>query len=142
MGVLGCKAHFGLVDRREGYKRAGSAWLGALEGHQTAIGRGFVDSVGYSDRTLLKDSLCIALAKSEEEVERFDECFDIFFTRDEFRDREEEDESEGLSSGVVRTPRAGETDVCFCNSGIFVDPLDQRKKHFGIIVMLILNLWI
>ncbi len=63
----------------------------AIDAHCT------VDSVGYSDRTLLKDSLCIALAKSEEEVERFDECFDIFFTRDEFRDREEEDESEGLS---------------------------------------------
>ena len=63
----------------------------AIDAHCT------VDSVGYSDRTLLKDSLCIALAKSEEEVERFDECFDIFFTRDEFRNREEEDESEGLS---------------------------------------------
>ena len=63
----------------------------AIDAHCT------VDSVGYSDRTLLKDSLCIALAKSEEEVERVDECFDIFFTRDEFRDREEEDESEGLS---------------------------------------------
>ena len=49
MGVLGCKANFGLVDRREGYKRAGSAWLGALEGHQTAIGWSFVDSVSYSD---------------------------------------------------------------------------------------------
>ena len=41
----------------------------AIDAHFT------VDSVGYSDRTLLKDSLCIALAKSEEEVERFDECF-------------------------------------------------------------------
>jgi len=41
--------------------------------------------IGYDDRTLLKDALCIALAKTEDEVERFDECFDAYFTRDEFR---------------------------------------------------------
>ena len=64
----------------------------AIDAHFT------VDSVGYSDRTLLKDSLCIALAKSEEEVERFDECFEIFFTRDEFRDREEPSDGNGLSN--------------------------------------------
>lgn len=63
----------------------------AIDAHCT------VDTVGYADRTLLKDSLCIALAKSEEEVERFDECFEMFFARDEFRDREAESESEGLS---------------------------------------------
>ena len=63
----------------------------AIDAHCT------VDSVGYSNRTLLKDSLCIALAKSEDEVERFDECFDIFFDRDEFRDRETENDCEGLT---------------------------------------------
>jgi uncharacterized protein with von Willebrand factor type A (vWA) domain len=63
----------------------------AIDAHCT------VDSVGYSNRTLLKDALCIALAKSEDEVERFDECFDIFFDRDEFRDRETENDCEGLT---------------------------------------------
>jgi uncharacterized protein with von Willebrand factor type A (vWA) domain len=41
--------------------------------------------VGFADRELVRDSLCIALAKTEDEVARFDECFDAFFTRDEFR---------------------------------------------------------
>ena len=63
----------------------------AIDAHCT------VDSVGYSNRTLLKDSLCIALAKSEDEVERFDECFEIFFDRDEFRDRETDNDGEGLT---------------------------------------------
>ena len=63
----------------------------AIDAHNT------VDSVGYADRTLLKDSLCIVLAKSEEEVERFDDCFDMFFARDEFRDRNEERTAEGMS---------------------------------------------
>ena len=35
--------------------------------------------MGVSDRTLLKDALAIALAKSAEEKERFDETFDRFF---------------------------------------------------------------
>jgi len=44
-----------------------------------------VAEVGYGDRTLLKDALCITLAKSEEEVSRFDAAFDTFFTREEFK---------------------------------------------------------
>lgn len=51
----------------------------AIDAHRALI------EVGYDDRTLLKDALCIALAKTEDEVERFDECFDAYFTRDEFR---------------------------------------------------------
>ena len=38
----------------------------AIDAHTT------VDMVGYADRTLLKDALCAALAKSADEVERFD----------------------------------------------------------------------
>ncbi|MGY8958778.1 MAG: VWA containing CoxE family protein, partial [Alphaproteobacteria bacterium] len=53
-----------------------------------------IDLVGFSDRTFLKDTLCVALAKSEEEVHAFDECFDMFFTREEFQDRREGEDSE------------------------------------------------
>jgi uncharacterized protein with von Willebrand factor type A (vWA) domain len=38
--------------------------------------------VGYADRELFKDALCVALAKSREEVVRFDRTFETFFTRD------------------------------------------------------------
>ena len=43
-----------------------------------------VAEVGFADRTLLKDSLVVTLAKSAEEAKRFDACFDTFFARDEF----------------------------------------------------------
>ena len=43
-----------------------------------------VAEVGFADRTLLKDSLGVTLAKSAEEADRFDACFDTFFARDEF----------------------------------------------------------
>ena len=47
-----------------------------LEAHEvTAL-------VGFSDRTGLKDALAVTVAKSEEEKERFDACFDLFFSRE------------------------------------------------------------
>ena len=46
-----------------------------------------VAAIGYGDRVLLKDTLCIALAKTADEVRRFDDCFEMFFSRDQFRDR-------------------------------------------------------
>lgn len=51
----------------------------AIDAHRT------VEAVGYADRTLLKDALCATLAKTSDEVTRFDACFDMFFSRDEFR---------------------------------------------------------
>ena len=43
-----------------------------------------VARIGYGDRELLKDALCATLAKSEDEVARFDRAFDNFFARDAF----------------------------------------------------------
>jgi len=45
-----------------------------------------VEIVGYADRGTLKDSLALVLAKTEEEKRRFEECFDLYFSRDGFRD--------------------------------------------------------
>ncbi|HEX3701429.1 MAG TPA: VWA domain-containing protein [Phenylobacterium sp.] len=36
---------------------------------------------GYADRELFKDALCVSLAKSPDEVARFDTTFETFFTR-------------------------------------------------------------
>jgi hypothetical protein len=38
--------------------------------------------VGYGDRTVLKDSLSLVLAKTPEEKHLFDECFELYFRRD------------------------------------------------------------
>ncbi len=40
-----------------------------------------VATVGYGDRELFKDALCATLAKSRDEVGRFDATFETFFTR-------------------------------------------------------------
>lgn len=44
-----------------------------------------VAEVGYADRTLLRDALCVTLAKTAEEVDSFELAFDTFFTREEFK---------------------------------------------------------
>jgi len=41
-----------------------------------------VAAVGYADRELFKDALCATLAKSRDEVDRFDAAFETFFARD------------------------------------------------------------
>ena len=43
-----------------------------------------VQVVGFSDRTVLKDSLSLVLAKTPDEKNLFDECFDLYFRRDGF----------------------------------------------------------
>ncbi|WP_428489639.1 VWA domain-containing protein [Rhodopila sp.] len=42
-----------------------------------------VDLIGFSDRTVLKDTLGLLLAKTPEEKTAYDEVFDIYFQRDE-----------------------------------------------------------
>ena len=43
-----------------------------------------VETVGYADRDAFKDALAVALAKSREEKELFDRCFELYFRRDAF----------------------------------------------------------
>lgn len=50
----------------------------AIDAHRT------VALVGFSDRQLFKDALCATLAKTADEVERFDATFDTFFKRNAF----------------------------------------------------------
>jgi uncharacterized protein with von Willebrand factor type A (vWA) domain len=49
----------------------------AIDAHQAA------DVTGYADRELFRDALCTTLAKTADEVERFERCFDTFFARDD-----------------------------------------------------------
>ena len=46
-----------------------------------------VDIVGYSDRSVLKDTLALILAKTPDEKVIYDQTFDLYFQRDEFVER-------------------------------------------------------
>jgi uncharacterized protein with von Willebrand factor type A (vWA) domain len=45
-----------------------------------------VAEVGFGDRELFRDALCVTLAKTAEEIERFETCFDTFWVRDKLTD--------------------------------------------------------
>src|SRR5471030_3381168 len=42
-----------------------------------------VADVGFSDRAILRDTLLLTLAKSQEEKQALGECFDLFFSQPE-----------------------------------------------------------
>jgi uncharacterized protein with von Willebrand factor type A (vWA) domain len=46
-----------------------------IDAHQAAL------AVGFEDRQAFRDALCVTLAKSAGEVQRFDACFDAYFSR-------------------------------------------------------------
>jgi uncharacterized protein with von Willebrand factor type A (vWA) domain len=50
--------------------------------------------VGFSDRTVLKDTLSLVLAKTPDEKNLFDECFDLYFRRDSLAQDNEEPNSD------------------------------------------------
>jgi len=54
-----------------------------------------VDLVGFEDRTLLKDTLGLILAKTPEEKDLYNEAFELYFKRDAFAGSGEADEAEG-----------------------------------------------
>jgi len=60
----------------------------AIDAHRAA------EVTGFADRELFKDALCSTLAKTADEVQRFDVCFDTFFRRDEFLRAPEEAEAD------------------------------------------------
>jgi uncharacterized protein with von Willebrand factor type A (vWA) domain len=58
---------------------------------------------GYEDRELFRDALCATLAKTADEVQRFERCFDTFFNREEFKGLADE-----AGAGEPSAPALGE----------------------------------
>ncbi|HZZ31756.1 MAG TPA: VWA domain-containing protein [Phenylobacterium sp.] len=67
--------------------------------------------VGYADRDLFKDALCATLAKSRDEVVRFDATFETFFSRGEVSlppspEGREAQDGDADAPGVAESPLA------------------------------------
>ncbi len=71
----------------------------SLDAHRAAA------LVGWGDRTLLRDALAVAVAKSEEEKARYFECFDGFFAAGDVREEEAASE-QAPGSGREALPAA------------------------------------
>ena len=68
-----------------------------------------LDLVGFEDRTVLRDSLGLVLAKTPEEKAAYEEVFDIYFKRDEFTGGQDaiEDEAPGSDQDPFSSPANG-----------------------------------
>jgi hypothetical protein len=75
-----------------------------------------VASVGFSNRNILRDTLLLTLAKTQDEKKSLGECFDLFFDQPEPTPPKPEDDSDGESeaaegeaseSGASGQPAAG-----------------------------------
>ncbi|HEY0419809.1 MAG TPA: VWA domain-containing protein [Acetobacteraceae bacterium] len=67
------------------------------------------DAVGFADRAILRDALTLSLAKTVEEKRLFEDCFDLYFTRDAIappKPPTEEDES-ASEAGLPDADSAG-----------------------------------
>ena len=70
-----------------------------------------VANVGFSDRTILRDTLLLTLAKTQDEKKALGECFDLFFSQPEpappAEQNESGDEPETSESEASGQPAAG-----------------------------------
>jgi uncharacterized protein len=66
-----------------------------------------VADVGFADRGILRDTLLLTLAKSEDEKQALGECFDVFFSQPEFREDTAPDDH---ADGAGADPAATETE--------------------------------
>src|SRR5271168_875380 len=65
-----------------------------------------LDIVGFSNRTMLKDTLGLLLAKTPEEKDAYDEVFELYFKRDEFA-ADKAGEVEAPDHDAASTPANG-----------------------------------
>src|SRR4030081_2437217 len=64
-----------------------------------------VADVGFADRGILRDTLLLTLAKSEDEKQALGDCFDLFFSQPEVKE-ETAPEDTAETAGPVRQCRA------------------------------------
>ena len=72
-----------------------------------------VADVGFGDRGILRDTLLLTLAKSEDEKQALGECFDLFFSQPEVKeptaqDEEKEDVKAEQPANETQAGNAGE----------------------------------
>jgi uncharacterized protein with von Willebrand factor type A (vWA) domain len=66
-----------------------------------------VADVGFADRNILRDTLLLTLAKSQDEKQALGECFDLFFSQPEVK--EEETAPEDAAESATAESPAGES---------------------------------
>ncbi len=69
-----------------------------------------VSDVGFADRTILRDTLLLTLAKSQDEKQALGDCFDLFFSQPEMKEATapEDAEDSNVDSNVREAEQGGD----------------------------------
>ena len=86
-----------------------------------------VASVGFADRNVLRDSLLLTLAKSEDEKKALGSCFDLFFAQAEPAQPDGEDEAADGSPNAAQSP-AGAGDATSQSLGTLAQMLLAQNR--------------
>lgn len=91
-----------------------------------------VSDVGFADRGILRDTLLLTLAKSQDEKQALGECFDLFFSQPEVKDAEtapeDADESTQPDAAAGETP-SGEAGAPSPQLGELAQMLMSRDRN-------------
>lgn len=91
-----------------------------------------VSDVGFADRGILRDTLLLTLAKSQDEKQALGECFDLFFSQPEVKDAEtapeDADESTQPDAAAGETP-SGEAGAPSPELGELAQMLMSRDRN-------------
>ena len=68
-----------------------------------------VAETGFADRGVLRDTLLLTLAKSQEEKQSLGECFDLFFKHPEIADPQDSDDAAGDADNAESSPAREES---------------------------------
>ena len=89
-----------------------------------------VADVGFSDRGILRDTLLLTLAKSEDEKQALGNCFDLFFSQPEMKDETApEDAAESAADTGAGEAQPGEAGAPSAELGELAQMLMARDRN-------------
>jgi uncharacterized protein with von Willebrand factor type A (vWA) domain len=89
-----------------------------------------VADVGFADRNILRDSLLLTLAKSQDEKQALGECFDLFFSQPEAKDEAvSEDAAGGEQSDSAPSAPGGDAGAPTPEMGDLAQLLMSRDRN-------------
>lgn len=91
-----------------------------------------VADVGFADRSILRDTLLLTLAKSQDEKQALGDCFDLFFSQPEVKNETApEDAAEGADadSGVSNAEQGGDVGAPSPELGELAQMLLSRDRN-------------
>ena len=93
-----------------------------------------VTRIGYSDRELFRDSLCVTLAKNAEAVAKFESCFDAFFQRDTPTRSDPEDDAETVDAdtGYTETGDTGRNPLIDGDATDLAQAIEAAARQIGV----------